>query len=149
VHVARAHLAAIFGPFLRDERASYRLFTADPYPAQDTERGELPDIGDQAAEKREQRITENGQHQRAHTAKAIGHRPPHHRQAPAEQEQREQHAAVVHNVAGRGGDARTRQQLAQRGHEHDRVNRGVHAVERPAAPRRPEPANLVSIQFGP
>ena len=105
VHVPRAHLPAVFGPFLGDERASYRLFAADTDPAQHAQNGELPDVGDQAAKKRKQRVPENREHQRAHPPEAIGHRPPYHRQAPAEEEQREQHAAVVSDGARCGGDA--------------------------------------------
>ena len=49
-------------------------------------------------------------------------------------------------LPGVAGDARSRQQLGQRRHEHQRVDERVHAVERPAAPRGPEAADLIRRQ---
>src|SRR5439155_1014338 len=65
------------------------------------------------------------------------------RDAPADQKQRKQHAAVVADVARRSRNARPRQQLGERGHEHERINERVHAVERPSTPRGPEAAHLI------
>src|SRR5436190_526144 len=50
VHVAGAHLAAILGPFLGDERAADRLLAADADAAQHAQRGELPDVGHERAQ---------------------------------------------------------------------------------------------------
>src|SRR5256886_7082401 len=48
------------------------------------------------------------------------------------EEEGEEQSAVIADVAFRGGNAGTWQQLAQGGHQHQRVNERIHAVERPA-----------------
>jgi hypothetical protein len=49
-------------------------------------------------------------------------------------------------VGRSGDDARARQQLAECGHEDERVDERVHPVERPAGPGRPESSELVGGQ---
>ena len=110
VQDAGGHLPAILGQFFGHERRADRLFTAEPDAAQHAKDHQLPDVGDQPAHEREERIGEDGQHQRAHAADAITDRPPHHRQAPPEQKHREENAAPEADVHGRGGNARSRQE---------------------------------------
>ncbi len=105
VHVAAAGLAAILGPFFGDEGAAHRPFAADADSGQKAQRGELPDAGHDTAQEREQRVTEDGERQRAHPSEAVRDRPPDHRDTPADQKQREQHAPVEADVAGRCRDA--------------------------------------------
>ena len=146
MHVAGAHRAAILGPFFSHERPAHRPFAPDADARQQPEDRELPDARRDGAEKREDRVAEDRQHQRADAAEAIGDGPPQQRQSPADEKQREQHAVVIADVAGRGGDARSRQQLGQCGHQHERVDERVHAVERPAAPGRPKAARLIACE---
>ena len=146
MQVAGAHAPAIFGPRFGDERAAHRPLSADPDARQQPERGKLPYVGHERGEKRERRVAEDRQHQRPDAAEPIGDGSPDHRESPADEEQREQHAAVEADVSGRGCDAGFRQQLGQRGSEDERVDERVHAVERPPAPRRPEPADLIGSE---
>jgi hypothetical protein len=148
VHVTGAHLPAIFRPFLGDERAAHGLLAPEADTAQHAQDGQLPDVGDQAAHEREDRVEQNRRHQRLHASVAIRDRPPDHRQAPPEQEQGEQDAAVVPDVAGCRLDTRRRQELGERGHQDERIDEGVHAVEAPAAPRGPETFDLIRIERG-
>ena len=148
VHVPSAHLATILRPLLRDEGAADRLFAAEPDPAKHPQHRELPYVLDDAAREGEKRIHQDRHHQRLHSSEAIRDWSPHHRHAPSGEEQREQDAAVEPDVARRRRDARFRQKLGQRGHEHQRVDEGIHPIETPSAPGRPEAFNLVGIQFG-
>src|SRR6185503_393839 len=135
--------------FLRDEGAADRLLTAEADAAEDAQDRQLPHVLREAAGQGENRVHQDRHHQRLDAPEAIGDRPPHHRHAPAGKEEREQDAAVVADVARRRGDARFRQQLGQRGHEHQRVDERVHAVEAPAAPGRPEALDLIRIERRP
>src|SRR5262249_47452019 len=100
------------------------------------------------AQEREQRVAENRQRQRADAAEAIGDRAPQHREAPADQKEREQDAAVEADVAGGRRNPALRQQLGQRRREDERIDERIHPVERPAAPGGPEPANLIRRETG-
>ncbi len=65
------------------------------------------------------------------------------RHPPPDQEQGEQNPAVISDIGGRGRNSRTRQQLAQRRNQNERVDEGIHAIQHPSAPRRPESADLI------
>ncbi len=143
MHQARAEFPGSLVQLFGNVGRANRLLAADANTAQDPENRKLPDIGDKTAQEGEQRIAENGQHQRTDAADAVADRPPHHRRAPPEQEKGEQNAAVVANIARRCLYARPRQQLGQRRHEDERIYKGVHSIERPATPRRQEPALLI------
>ena len=98
------------------------------------------------AQEREHRVPHDGEHERAHAAKPVADRTPQKRESPADQKQSKRQRPVVADVALVGDDAGVRQQLAQRRYEHERVDHRVHTVERPAAPRGPEAANLISCE---
>ncbi len=144
VHVARALLAAILRPFFGDERAAHGPLAADADAGQNAERRKLPDRGRDTAQEGEQRVAQDRQHQGLDAAEAIRDRTPQHRQTPPDEEQREQHAAVVADVARGRGNPGSRQQLDQCRREHERVDERIHPVERPAAPRGPQPPNLIA-----
>src|SRR5271156_4140183 len=144
VHVSRAADAPALGPLLCDERAAHGPFAADADAGEQAEDGELPDVDDESAEQSERGVPEDCEHQSADAAKFISDRAPDERQAPANQEKSEERAAVEADVCFGRRDARTRQQIAQRRDEHERVDEGVHAVERPTAPGSPEAADLVA-----
>ena len=146
MHQAGAHSPSILRPLLGDERAAHRPLAADADAGEHTKERELPDARRDGAEAGKRRIAENRQHQRSHAAEAIRNRPPHHRQAPADQEQRKQHRAVIHHNCGRRGLAGSRQQLGERRDQHERVDERIHPVECPAAPRGPEAARLIPCQ---
>ena len=94
-------------------------------------------------------VAEDGEDEGADAAEAVGERPPEEGEAPADQEDGEEHAAVEADVGLGGWQAGARQQVAQGGHQHEGVDEGVHAVERPARPCGPEAADLVLGQrFG-
>ena len=143
VHPGRALAAARFGPLLGDEHAADGPLAADAGAGQETKQRQLPDVGGRTAQKREQRIAEDGEDQRAHAAEAVGQRPPEKGEAPADQEDGKEHAAVEADVGLVGGQAGARQQIAQGRNQHQGVDEGVHAVERPAGPGGPEAADLV------
>ena len=136
--------AARFGPLLGDEDAAERPFAADAESGQQAEGGELPDVVGDRAEKREERVAEDGEDQRAHAAEAVGEGSPEESESPADQEEGEEQAAVEADVARRGGDTGARQQVPQGGHQHQGIDEGIHAVQRPAAPGCPEAADLVT-----
>jgi len=65
------------------------------------------------------------------------------RQPPANLGKGKQQASVCPNVVLSGCDAGMRQQFAQRGHKHQRINKRIHSVQRPSTPRMPRSANLI------
>src|SRR5208283_6183552 len=81
-------------------------------------------------------------------AKLVAHRAPKKSRAPADQKQSEEQPAIEPNVALGRGNAGAWQKVTQRWHEDERIDKGVHAVQRPSAPRCPEAAYLVSGQRG-
>lgn len=95
-------------------------------------------------EPRQPARSEDGDHERADAAKFVAHRTPKKCQPPAHQEQGEEQAAVIPDVGLGGGHAGAGQKFPQRGNEDERIDRGVHAVKSPSAPRCPEAADLVS-----
>src|SRR5208282_4999557 len=108
--------------------------------------GELPHTDREGAQQSKRGIAQNGQHQGTHAAKLISDRPPEKRKSPADQKQSEQQAAVIANVSFGSCDPGARQQFAQRWHQHQRIDNGIHAVESPTSPRRPEAAYLIARQ---
>src|SRR6185295_5464910 len=143
VHVAGGHLAAVFGPLFGDECSPHRPLASDTDARQQPKQCKLPHARRDCSEKSEQRVAEDRQHQRAHTAEFVGDRSPHKRESPADQEQREQKPAIESNIRLVTRDAGTRQEFLQRGHHHQRVDERVHPVEGPASPRGPESSDLV------
>ncbi len=140
---ASRHLAPVLGQFFGHEGRADWLLAPEPDTAQDAEDRQLPDVRHQPAEKREERIGEDREHQRSHATNPVADWPPHHREAPSEQKHREEHHPVEADVHRRRLDARVRQNLSQRWHQHERVDVRVHAVERPPAVRRDEAALLI------
>ena len=108
----------------------------------------LPDAGDEGAEQSESGIPEDGEHQGSDAAEFIADGTPEEGAAPAEQEQREEQAAVITNVSFGGGEAGTRKEFAEGWNEDEGVDDGVHAVESPAAPGGPESADLIGGEWG-
>ena len=91
-------------------------------------------------------VAEDGEDEGADAAEAIGQGSPEEREAPADQENGEEDAAVEADVGLGGGEAGTGQEIAQRRHEDEGVDEGIHAVERPSGPGGPEAADLVGGQ---
>ncbi len=146
VHEARARDAPVLGPLLSYERSPHGPLAADADPGQQTQDGELPHVDDEGAQQGEYGIPQDGQHQGANPAELVSDRPPEKCQAPAHQKQREQQPAIVANVSLGRGNPGARQQFAQGRHQHQRIDKGIHAVERPSSPRRPETAQLIACQ---
>ncbi len=94
-------------------------------------------------EEGEEGVAEDGEDERADAAEAICQRPPEEGEAPADQEDGEEHAAVEADVGLGGGQAGAREEIAQRGDQDEGIDEGVHAIERPAGPGGPEAADLV------
>src|SRR5271155_812974 len=112
VHVSRAADAPAFGPLLCDERATHGPFAADADAGEQTEDGELPDVDDEGAEQSERGVPQDREHQSADAAKFISDRAPNESEAPAEQKNREEQAAVEADVGFGGCDAGARKQIA-------------------------------------
>ena len=65
------------------------------------------------------------------------------RQSPAHQKQREQDGAgAAPTFAGEPSMPDSRQQLGERRAQHQRIDEGIHAVQSPAGPGRPEAGDL-------
>ena len=146
VHVTRAGAPPLFRPFFSHKRSAHGPLAADADPCKQAQNGKLPNVGDRRAEESENGIPNDGQHERSHTPEFVSHRPPQKRQSPAEQKKCEQQSAIEADVAFRCGNSGARQEVAQRRNQHQRVNERIHAIERPASPRSPEPANLIARQ---
>src|SRR5580698_8263910 len=147
MHVSGAADAPAFGHFFGDESAAHGPFAADTNSREETENGKLPDAGDEGTEQSERGIPEDGEHQGSDAAEFIADGTPEEGAAPAEQEQREEQAAVITNVSFGGGEAGTRKEFAEGWNEDEGVNDGVHAVESPAAPGGPESADLIGGEW--
>src|SRR5262249_9007017 len=68
---------------------------------------------------------------------------PEEREAPAGEEDGEENAAVEADIGLIGRDAGAGEKVAECGDQHERVDEGVHAVERPTGPGGPETADLI------
>ena len=101
-----------FRPLLGHEDAAERPFAADADSREEAEDRELPDVRRGAAEKGEERVAEDRQDQRADAAEAVGERPPEEGEAPADQEDGEEQAAVEADVGRCRRDAGAGQQIA-------------------------------------
>jgi hypothetical protein len=143
VHPCRALFAARFGPLFCDKDAADSPLAADADARQKAEEGELPDRDGGASQEGEEGVTENGEDEGADAAEAIGQGAPEESEAPSNQEDGEEHAAVEADVGLVGRQAGARQEIAQRGHQDQGIDEGVHAVERPACPCSPEASDLV------
>ena len=97
---------------------------------------ELRDVLRQARGQRSDRIQPDRDPECLEPADAVGQQPDEERAAPTGQEDREEGQAPVRRVLGRYS-ARGQDHL-QRGHEHERVDRRVEAVEHPPEVARPE-----------
>ena len=148
VHVAGAFNAPILRPLFGEERPTHRPFTADADAGQQPKQRQLPNLLRERAGEGEDRVAQDGQHQRGNAAEAVGYRSPQHRQTPTHKKEREEDATVVADVAGRGRDAGFWQQFVERGHEDEGVDERVHPVQRPAAPGGPEGADLIAGKPG-
>src|SRR5580698_8613387 len=148
MHVSGAADAPAFGHFFGDESAAHGPFAADTNSREETENGKLPDAGDEGTEQSERGIPEDGEHQGSDAAEFIADGTPEEGAAPAEQEQREEQAAVITNVSFGGGEAGARKEFAEGRNEDEGVDDGVHAVESPAAPGGPEAADLIGSEWG-
>ena len=146
VHPGGALFAARFGPLLGDEDAADGPLAADADARQEAECGELPDRHGGASEKREDGVAKDGEDEGADAAEAICQRSPEEGEAPADQEDGEEHAAVEADVGLGGGESGAGQEIAQRGHQDQGIDEGIHAVERPSGPCGPEAADLVGGQ---
>src|SRR5438876_6114695 len=78
-----------FGPFFGDEGSAHSPLAADANPGKQPQNGKLPDARDERAEKRENGIPHDRQHERANAPELIANRAPQKGHSPAEQEQRE------------------------------------------------------------
>ena len=120
-----------------------------PIPTrQEPKDGQGPNSRGKCREEREERKGENTEHHGTHAAETIRDRSPNHRRSPAHHKKCEKQAAVETNVCGGVADSGFRQQVPQRGHQDQRVNKRIHAVHSPAAPGSPEAADLVRIKAG-
>ena len=143
VHHARAHGSPLFRPLFRDQRRADPPFSADADSGKKPKHGEHPDVRGKRAQQSKKRKTNNGEHQGADAPKPVGDRPPQESHPPSNQEQGEQNSAVISDIGGRRGNSRARQQVAQRRNQNERVDEGIHAIQHPSAPGRPEPADLI------
>ena len=107
VHPGGALFAARFGPLLGDEDAADGPLAADADAGEEAKGGELPDRHGGASEKREERVAEDGEDEGADAAEAIGQRSPEEGEAPADQENGEEDAAVEADVGLGGGECRS------------------------------------------
>ena len=148
LQITSAHLAAVFRPRFGDVGPSQRPLAANSDSCQQPKQPQLPHVLRQRGRAREHRIDEDGGGQHSRAAKPVSDRAPDQRQSPANQEQRKQHRSRIAHVARRSFDSRLWQQLGERRTQHQRVDDRVHAIERPASPRRPEAGDLRAIEFG-
>src|SRR5271156_3250539 len=112
VHVSRAADTPAFGPLLCDDRATHGPFAADTDAGEQAEDGELPDVDHESTEQSERGVPQDGEHQCADAAEFISDRAPDESEAPAEQKNREEQAAVEADVCLGGCDAGAGQQIA-------------------------------------
>ncbi len=105
VHPGGTLLAARFGPLFGDEHAADGPLAADADSREEAESGELPDGHGGAAQEGEEGVAEDGEDERADAAEAVCQRPPEKCEAPPDQEDGEEHAAVEADVglSGRRG----------------------------------------------
>src|SRR5271169_622251 len=99
VHVARAGAAPTLWPFFRDECAAHGPLAADSNSCKQAKNRQLPNVGNESAEKRKDRIPYNGQHQRANATKFVANGSPQKGKSPANQEECEKQSSVVADVA--------------------------------------------------
>src|SRR5437016_5778604 len=85
VHVSRALRAPRLRPFFGDEYAAQRPFAPDSDAGEESEDRELPDVRRHRAEEREQRIKEDGEHERRDTAESVGDRSPEECESPSDE----------------------------------------------------------------
>ncbi len=76
VHVPRTRAAAAFRPFFRNKRAAHGPLAADSNSREQAKNCQLPDVADERAEKREDRIPHDRQHQGADAAELVTDGPP-------------------------------------------------------------------------
>ncbi len=142
LQVARAHLAAVLRPGFGDIGAGQGPLAADADAGEQAEQAQLPHVLRQRRGAGEHRVHQHRGGQYAGAAVAVGDRAPDEGQAPADQEQREQHRADQTDVGGRAVHAGFGQQLGQGRAQHQGVDERVHAVEGPAGPGGPEAGAL-------
>src|SRR4029077_4393283 len=147
MHVTSSGAAATFRPFFGDECAAHGPLTADSNSSKESKNRQLPDAGDEGAQKRKDRVPHDGQHQRTDTPKLVAHRSPQESQPPTNQEKSKEQSTVVTDVAFRCGDAGARKKIAKRGQNHKCVDERIHAVESPSTPCGPKPSNLIASEL--
>ncbi len=146
VHQTHAPGAASFGPLLRDQRRADGPFSTDAHASHESHERERPHVIAKGRQQREEGEPQDGKHQRASAAESVGDRPPDQRHAPADHEEREQQSAVVAHVGGSGGNAGSRQHVAQRGHQNQGKDERIHPIHGPSSPGGPEGALLAGCQ---
>src|SRR5215472_13122588 len=105
VHVPRTDAAPTFRPLFGHKRSTHGPFAADADSRKQPQNRQLPNSGNDRAEKSEKGIPHNRQHQRPNATELISHRPPQKRWSPPKQKQRKQQSAVKADVAFRGGNS--------------------------------------------
>src|SRR5262249_2609285 len=119
VHQASGQTTARLGKLFGNEGAAHRPLAADADAREKAKRGEHPDGCGKRSEKGEERITENREHQGAHSAEPVADWSPDERTSPTYEKQSKEQSAVESDVRLISRDSGFRQELAQGG-DHDK-----------------------------